>query len=211
MKPIKFGWNILKRAKKAAKKVVKSAKKVARAVAITSAKAALKGISKVIPGSNHIENDLALQISSIANVIEAGRQGKKRTYSRTIEESVTALTGISVAVGYAVSSQKHVGLTVSISLNGAYGYGALVINKNSYYDINKLNDLKGSERSLGENISNDGASLEVDYSELFDHETNEIKARGIGFGYGAGVGFKYWKALAGGNAGVNNTQVYRLW
>lgn len=78
-----------------------------------------------------------MKSSSIANVIDARRQGKKHTYSRTIEGSVTALTGISVAVGYAVSSQKHVGLTVSISLNGAYGFGASVINKNSYYDTNK--------------------------------------------------------------------------
>ena len=56
---------------------------------------------------------------------------------------------------------------------------------------------------------------------VLNQETGEItmtafnllagSPEGIGFGYGAGVGFKYWKALAGGNAGVNNTQVYRLW
>ena len=95
---------------------------------------------------------MAMQITSIANVIDAGRKGKKRTYSRTVELSAAALLGVSTEVGYAVTSKRQVGLTASISTNGAYG-----------------------------------------------------------FGYGAGIGGKYWNAKGGAMTGVNYTMVYKLW
>ena len=202
---------VKKKVKKAAKKTVKTAKKVAKTLAVSSATAVIKGTAKVIPGSNHLGNDLALQISSIASVIDAGHKGKQRTYSRTIEGSGAALIGASLEIGYAVTSQKQVALTASVSFNGIYGFGASVIKKDKYYNTGTLNKIREFGPGIGVNVTNGGVSMEAEHNEIIDSINNSNPGQEIGFGYGIGVGAKYWKARVGGNAGFSFTMVQRIW
>ena len=154
---------------------------------------------------------MAMQITSIANVIDAGRKGKKRTYSRTIEGSGAALIGASLEIGYAVTSQKQVALTASVSFNGIYGFGASVIKKDKYYNTGTLNKLREFGPGIGVNVTNGGVSMEAEHNEIIDSINNSNPGQEIGFGYGIGVGAKYWKARVGGNAGFSFTMVQRIW
>ena len=202
---------VTKKVKKTAKTIKKNAKKVVKTFAAASAKAVVNSLTKVIPGTDYLKQDLVMQISSIANVIDAGRQGKKRTYSRTVELSAAALLGVSMEVGYAVTSKRQVGLTTSISANGVYGFGASASINNRYYTTEKVSDLKGLTRSVGISISHGGVNLEADFSELFDSENSNVYGKGIGFGYGTGIGAKYWRVRGGGKAGLNRSWLYQLW